>query len=184
VGEPFTITQADENLIYALGSRPAYQVLSETFNGLSDDEKERARGNLFAGLAASEYVAELKRGDFLVRNLLGPIRKPGPSRSARGLELDKLCNINSGTKLRPHADLVELARINDLRGCKPFASLVFSCNGRGHRFFGVPDHDAATLAEIFGPVPSAGFFCGGEIGPIGNASYLHGYTASVALFCK
>ncbi|MGH9810637.1 MAG: FIST N-terminal domain-containing protein, partial [Terriglobia bacterium] len=60
VGEPFTITQAEENLVYALGSRPAYQVLSETFNGLSDVEKERARGNLFAGLAASEYVADLK----------------------------------------------------------------------------------------------------------------------------
>ena len=101
VGEPFTITQADENLIYALGSRPAYQVLSETFNGLSDDEKERARGNLFAGLAASEYVAELKRGDFLVRNLLGADPQTGPSRSARGLGLDKLCNTNSGTKSRP-----------------------------------------------------------------------------------
>ena len=71
VGEPFTITHAEDNLVYALGSRPAYQVLSETFNGLSDEEKERARGNLFAGLAASEYVADLKRGDFLVRNLLG-----------------------------------------------------------------------------------------------------------------
>jgi small ligand-binding sensory domain FIST len=87
-------------------------------------------------------------------------------------------------KITAHADLVELAKINELQGCQPFASLLFSCNGRGHRFFGVPDHDAATLAEIFGPLPSAGFFCNGEIGPIGNASYLHGYTASVALFCK
>jgi small ligand-binding sensory domain FIST len=77
-----------------------------------------------------------------------------------------------------------LATINGLEGCTPFASLVFSCNGRGQRFFGVPDHDAATLAEIFGAMPSAGFFCNGEIGPIGRASYLHGYTASVALFCQ
>jgi small ligand-binding sensory domain FIST len=87
-------------------------------------------------------------------------------------------------KITAHADLVELAKLKSLEGCAPFASLLFSCNGRGQRFFGVPNHDAAALAEIFGPVPSAGFFCNGEIGPIGRASFLHGYTASVALFCK
>ena len=183
VGEPFTITQADENLVYALGSRPAYEVLSETFNGLSDDEKERARGNLFAGLAASEYVDDLKRGDFLVRNLLGADPQTGAVAIGARARAGQTLQYQLRDKITAHADLVELARIKEMQGCKPFAALVFSCNGRGQRFFGVPDHDATTLAEIFGPVPSAGFFCNGEIGPIGNASYLHGYTASVALFC-
>ncbi len=184
VGEPFTITHAEDNLIYALGSRPAYQVLSETFNGLSDDEKERARGNLFAGLAASEYVADLKRGDFLVRNLLGADPQTGAVAIGARARTGQTLQYQLRDKITAHADLVELAKINGLEGCSPFASLVFSCNGRGHRFFGVPDHDAATLAEIFGPVPSAGLFCNGEIGPIGRSSYLHGYTASIALFCK
>jgi small ligand-binding sensory domain FIST len=184
VGEPFTITQAEENLVYALGSRPAYQVLSETFNALSDDEKERARGNLFAGLAASEYVADLKRGDFLVRNLLGADPQTGAIAIGARARTGQTLQYQLRDKITAHADLLELAKINGLEGCQPFASLVFSCNGRGQRFFGVPDHDAATLAEIFGAVPSAGFFCNGEIGPIGRASYLHGYTASVALFCK
>ena len=184
VGEPFTITQAEENLIYTLGSRPAYQVLSETFNNLSADEKERARGNLFAGLAASEYVADLKRGDFLVRNLLGADPQTGAVAIGARARTGQTLQYQLRDKITAHADLLELAKINGMKGCKPFASLVFSCNGRGQRFFGVPDHDASTLAEILGPVPSAGFFCNGEIGPIGNASYLHGYTASVALFCE
>jgi small ligand-binding sensory domain FIST len=184
VGEPFTITQAEENLVYSLGSRPAYQVLSETFNSLSDDEKERARGNLFAGLAASEYVADLKRGDFLVRNLLGADPQTGAIAIGARARTGQTLQYQLRDKITAHADLLDLARLNGLRGCEPFASLVFSCNGRGQRFFGVPDHDATTLAEIFGPVPSAGFFCNGEIGPVGKASYLHGYTASVALFCK
>ena len=184
VGEPFTITHAEDNLIYSLGSRPAYQVLSETFNALSDDEKERARGNLFAGLAASEYVADLKRGDFLVRNLLGADPQTGAvaigARARTGQTLQyQLPRQNHRPRRSRRAGENQRPQ-----GCEPFASLVFSCNGRGHRFFGVPDHDAATLAEIFGPVPSAGFFCNGEIGPIGKASYLHGYTASIALFCK
>jgi small ligand-binding sensory domain FIST len=184
VGEPFTITQAEENLVYALGSRPAYQVLSETFDRLSDDEKERARGNLFAGLAASEYITDLKRGDFLVRNLLGADPQTGAIAIGARARTGQTLQYQLRDKITAHADLVELAKINGLKGCEPFASLLFSCNGRGQGFFGVPNHDAATLADIFGPVPSAGFFCNGEIGPIGNASYLHGYTASVALFCK
>jgi small ligand-binding sensory domain FIST len=28
----------------------------------------------------------------------------------------------------------------------------------------------------------AGFFCNGEIGPVGEKNFLHGYTASLALF--
>jgi small ligand-binding sensory domain FIST len=184
VGEPFTITQADENLVYALGSRPAYQVLSETFNSLSEEEKERARGNLFAGLAASEYVADLKRGDFLVRNLLGADPQTGAVAIGARARTGQTLQYQLRDKTTAHADLFDLARLREKQGCTPFASLIFSCNGRGKRFFGVPDHDAATLADVFGPVPSAGFFCNGEIGPVGRASYLHGYTASVALFCK
>lgn len=184
VGEPFTITHAEDNLVYALGSRPAYQVLSETFNGLSEEEKERARGNLFAGLAASEYVADLKRGDFLVRNLLGADPQTGAVAIGARARTGQTLQYQLRDKITAHADLVELAKSNGLEGCEPFAALIFSCNGRGQRFFGVPDHDATILAETFGPVPSAGFFCNGEIGPIGSASYLHGYTASIALFCK
>jgi small ligand-binding sensory domain FIST len=184
VGEPFTITRAEENLVYEMGLRPAYQVLSETFNALSMDERERARGNLFAGLAASEYVADLKRGDFLVRNLLGADPQTGAVAIGARARIGQTLQYQLRDKITAHTDLIELAQHNGDGVGKPFASLVFSCNGRGQRFFGVPNHDAATLAEIFGPHASAGFFCNGEIGPIGDASFLHGYTASIALFCE
>ena len=184
VGEPFTITRAEENLVLELGSRPAYQVLSETFNALSDEEKERARGNLFAGLAASEYVADLKRGDFLVRNLLGADPDTGAVAIGARARSGQTLQYQLRDKITAHHDLIDLAQSKSGGPGQPFASLVFSCNGRGRSFFGVPDHDANTLAEIFGPLASAGFFCNGEIGPIGKASYLHGYTASVALFCE
>jgi small ligand-binding sensory domain FIST len=68
-------------------------------------------------------------------------------------------------------------------GSKPFASLVFSCGGRGRHLFGTPNHDASVMAEVFGPHPSAGFFCNGEIGPVGGRNFVHGYTASGVLFC-
>ena len=135
VGEPFTITQAEDNLVYALGSRPAYQVLSETFNALSDDEKERARGNLFAGLAASEYVADLKRGDFLVRNLLGADPQTGAVAIGARARTGQTLQYQLRDKITAHADLVELAKINGLEGC-----------------------DALCLARLFLQRPRSAFF--------------------------
>ena len=62
-------------------------------------------------------------------------------------------------------------------------ALLFSCNGRGTRMFGRPDHDVGCLRAGFaGPVPTAGFFAMREIGPVGRRNFVHGFTASVALF--
>jgi small ligand-binding sensory domain FIST len=65
-----------------------------------------------------------------------------------------------------------------------YGGCLCCCNGRGHRLFGRPNHDAAAVQEVLGPVGIAGFFCNGEIGPVGDRSFLHGYTASLALFLK
>jgi len=62
------------------------------------------------------------------------------------------------------------------------AALVFTCNGRGSRLFGSPDHDAATVSEAVRGGAVAGMFCAGEVGPVGDRNFLHGFTASVALF--
>ena len=77
IGEPLTVTQAERNVLLTLGSRPAYEVLSDVYKELSDAEREQARGHLFAGLAVSEYLEEYKRGDFLVRNIIGADPKSG-----------------------------------------------------------------------------------------------------------
>ncbi|MEE9149775.1 MAG: FIST C-terminal domain-containing protein, partial [Candidatus Tectomicrobia bacterium] len=61
-------------------------------------------------------------------------------------------------------------------------ALLFSCNGRGADLYGEPDHDSRVVAAATGIVPIAGFFCNGEIGPIGNTNFLHGFTASIGLF--
>jgi small ligand-binding sensory domain FIST len=59
---------------------------------------------------------------------------------------------------------------------------MFSCNGRGRGMFGVVDHDAAELERALDGAPAAGFFAAGEIGPIGSQSFVHGFTATVAVF--
>ncbi len=183
IGEPLTITGAKQNLLLSLGSKPAYGVLNTVFNSLTKQEKDRARNNLFAGLAMSEYLDEYKRGDFLIRNILGAdpeagaVAINGPARVGQTLQY-QLRDRDSADE-----DLRELCHTAEDEGVRPFASLLFACNGRGRGLFNVPDHDAGVLVEIFGVHPSAGFFCSGEIGPVGRQNHLHGYTASILLLC-
>jgi hypothetical protein len=76
-----------------------------------------------------------------------------------------------------------LAQENTVLGGRPAAgALLFTCNGRGSRMFAEPDHDAGLLAALLGEIPVAGFFCAGELGPVGGQNFLHTFTASIALF--
>jgi small ligand-binding sensory domain FIST len=50
--------------------------------------------------------------------------------------------------------------------------------------FPEPDHDARIVAEALGTQALAGFFCGGEIGPVGGKAFLHGFTATLAVFLE
>ena len=48
--------------------------------------------------------------------------------------------------------------------------------------FSGSDHDAKTIQREVGPIPLAGFFAAGELGPVGGTNFIHGFTASTVLF--
>ena len=181
IGEPLPVTRADEHLLIELGSRPAYQVLEQAFNTLADADKQRARGNLFAGLAVDEYKEHFGRGDFLVRNILGADPATGAVVVGAHPRTGQTLQYQLRDAASADEELKSLLAPLAARNGKPVASLLFCCNGRGKHLFGAPHHDAGTVAESLGPVPSAGFFCNGEIGPVGGSNFLHGYTASIGL---
>jgi small ligand-binding sensory domain FIST len=81
------------------------------------------------------------------------------------------------------ADSADADLVAALGGGSPVRSaLLFTCTGRGRRLFSRTDHDTATVEEVLGPLPLAGAFCAGEIGPVGGRNFLHSFTASLALF--
>jgi small ligand-binding sensory domain FIST len=186
IGETWTITKAEKNLIQEIGNRPAYEVLAETFNQLSPQEQQKARGNLFVGLVTNEYLEEFHRGDFLIRNLIGADPRSGSiavgalPRTGQTLQFQRR-DAAAGTE-----DITVLLRRahEQLSGKTIYDACLCSCNGRGFRLFGEPGHDAGHVQREFGPIGLAGFFCNGEIGPVGEKNFLHGYTASVELFVK
>lgn len=181
IGEPLQVTRADEHLLFELGSRPAYEVLEQAFSTLADADKKRARGNLFAGLAVDEYKEEFGRGDFLVRNILGADPATGAVVVGAHPRTGQTLQYQLRDAASADEELQSLLAPLAARHEKPIASLLFCCNGRGKHLFGTPDHDAKLVADTLGAAPSTGFFCNGEIGPIGGANFLHGYTASIGL---
>ena len=182
IGEALPVTGVEENVIQTLGSRPAWRILDDAFQSLTDAEKAAAKGNLFAGLAMTEYREEFHRGDFLIRNILGADQESGAVALAAFPRVGQTIQYQLRDASAADEDLTHLASVIRNGGVKPFALLLFSCGGRGRGLFGAPNHDAGVLAETFGGHPSAGFFCNGEIGPVGGKNFVHGYTASAALF--
>jgi small ligand-binding sensory domain FIST len=187
IGETWTITKAERNLIHTIGNRPAYEVLAETFTGLPPGEQQQAqRGNLFVGLVVNEYLEEFQRGDFLIRNLMGADPNSGTIAIGAFPRVGQTIQFQRRAAAAGTEDIVALlgrAR-QKLAGTPVYGGCLCSCNGRGARLFGDPNHDAGHVQGQLGPIGLAGFFCNGEIGPVGEKNFLHGYTASLALFVK
>lgn len=186
IGETWTLTKVEQNLIHQIANRKAYDVLVETVGELSPEEQKKARGNLFIGLVVNEYAEEFHRGDFLVRNLLGGDPNSGIlavgafPRAGQTIQFQRR---DAAAAAEDMDELLGRAR-KQLAGKVIYGGCLCSCNGRGSHLFGKPNHDASTVQKQLGPVGLAGFFCNGEIGPVGDKNFLHGYTASLALFVR
>jgi small ligand-binding sensory domain FIST len=184
IGETWTITKVEQNIIHQIGNRPAYQVLLDTVNGLTPEEQRQARGNLFVGLVVNEYLEEFERGDFLIRNLVGADPKSGCIAVGALPRAGQTMRFQRRDARAANEDMMHLLdrAQQEVRRSPLYGACLCSCNGRGARLFGRPSHDASLVQSRLGPLGLAGFFCNGEIGPVGDRNFLHGYTASVALF--
>jgi small ligand-binding sensory domain FIST len=180
VGRDAVVTHAEGNVVYELAGKPALEKLREDVAALSPRERALVARGLLAGLVIDENRPSYGRGDYLVRGLLGADEDSGAI--ALGEE------VRVGQTLRFHvrdadsADEELRAALDELEGRRSAGALLFTCNGRGTNMFPTPDHDARLVAERLGSDALAGFFCGGEIGPVGGRNFLHGFTATLAVF--
>lgn len=180
VGEPWIVTAADERSLLELGGRPAVERLQELYHEAGPDERELITAGLHLGRVVDEHKLDFGPGDFLVRNLAGMDAASGGLVTGEPIEV--------GSTVQFHVRDAETAD-HELRSLLASAgsagevagALVFTCNGRGRRLFGEPDHDAHLVSTVAGPA-TAGMFCAGEVGPVGGVPFVHGFTASVALF--
>lgn len=182
IGKPFVVTKAQDHHVLELGGKPCLDQLKETFDQLSAREQELFQRGPHIGIVVDEYLPSFGRGDFLVRNVYAVDRASGAMTITDKVRVGQTVQFHVRDAETADEDLRLLLRSSQTASKNAEAALLFSCNGRGTRLFGEPHHDAGAIADEIGPIPAAGFFAAGELGPIGGANFLHGFTASIALF--
>ena len=183
IGRHMVVTRAEENVILELGGKPPLVQLQEMWQGLSPPDQNLLQQGLHIGRVINEYRSDFQRGDFLVRNVIGIDRNSGALAITERVRVGQTVQFHVRDAETADEDLHALLQLDmSAHERRPAAVLVFSCNGRGSRLFDRPDHDAAALRAEAGEIPAAGFFAQGELGPVGGQNFLHGFTASVALF--
>lgn len=182
IGRPFVVTKAERNVIYELGGKPALIQLKEIFDSLPTREQLLVQKALHVGRVVSEYQERFEQGDFLVRNVTGLDPAAGALAVGDYIRTGQTVQFHVRDQEAADAELRQLLAAARKASPGPAGALLFTCNGRGTRMFSQPNHDAEALSQSLGPVPTAGFFAQGEIGPIGRQNFMHGFTASVAIF--
>jgi len=183
IGEPIAVTALEANVITELGGRAPMQILKEVAETLDEPDRELLNRGLLIGVALDESKSHLGRGDFLIRNVIALNPKDGSMAVGEVPRLGQLIQFHIRDAITADEDL-RLLLDAQMMSERPFAGLLFTCNGRGRRLFPEPDHDVSVVRERLGPLPLAGFFAAGEIGPIGSRSFLHGHTAVLGLLRK
>ncbi|MFO0866161.1 MAG: FIST N-terminal domain-containing protein [Gemmataceae bacterium] len=183
IGKPYVVTKAQRNRILELGGKPALPQLQELWQELSPADQKLVQQGLHLGRVVNEYQETFRRGDFLVRNVMGIERESGSVIVGDQVRVGQTVQFHVRDAAAADEDLRLLLQASSIaEEGKAAGGLLFTCNGRGKRLFGEPNHDAAAIRTEFGPIPVAGFFAMGELGPIGGRNFIHGFTASAVLF--
>ncbi|MEV0027467.1 FIST N-terminal domain-containing protein [Nocardia sp. NPDC050793] len=183
IGQPYIVTAARGAVVTELGGRSPIERLREIFDALPPDQQELVEHGVQIGIVVDEHLATPGQGDFLIRGLLGADPASGAIEIGEEVEIGTTVQFQVRDAIGADRDLrAALVRARDALPGRPAGALLFTCNGRGRRMFGVADHDTAVIEDALGDIPLAGIFAAGEIGPIAGRNALHGFTASLALF--
>ncbi len=184
VGPPMVVTGAKENVLMGLSGESALGQLETVFSGLKAEDQALFRGLPLVGLGIENGRRSYRPGDFLVRHLLGMDRDKGVLAVGARVEVGQVLQFHVRDADSSRADLEALLR-QYTASCSAEAvqgAVLFSCVGRGERFFGEPDHDTGMATRHLGGVAIGGFFGAGEIGPVNGQTWLHGYTSVMGIF--
>lgn len=184
IGTPMLVTRADGTVLIELNQKRPLEVIKALYDELGEKDQELFRNALFLGVEMKGGKVEVEPGDFLARNIVGVDPRTGTIAVGTDLEPYQVVQFMVRDAKTAREDLTAvLERYRAQRqDTAPAGALLFTCIGRGRELYGEPNHDSARFRDIVGDVPLGGFFCNGEIGPVGGTTFQHGYTSAFALF--
>lgn len=184
IGHPMRVTKCLDNFLIELDGEPAVHQLKEAIMKLSPADQKLAYNSLFLGVVMDEFKDDFKGGDFLIRNIIGIEQKSGALMVGEILRNERTVQFHLRDATTSAEDLRLMLKqySKDQSNGDIAGALLFSCLGRGKHLYGESNHDSDCFRELLGDVPLGGFFCNGEIGPVGGTTFLHGYTSSFGIF--
>ena len=196
IGQPYWVTEGERNIVLGLQrddleessassrkvatQRTPLEILREVIDTLSEEDRDLAQHSLFVGVAQNEFKQGLEQGDFLIRNLLGVDPRVGAIAIGDRIRPGQRIQFHlrdAQTSAEDLKVLLQRYQKETSNQSSAIGALMFSCMGRGEGLYGEPNFDTQLFAQYLDRVPVSGFFCGGEIGPVGNSTFLHGYTS-------
>jgi len=180
IGRDAVVTAAEGNVVYELAGERAVDRLRADVLALDDRQRALAATGLLVGLVIDENRPEYERGDYLIRGLIGADEESGAIAVGAPVRVGQTVRFHVRDGASADDDL--RSTLAPLIGSRTAGALLFTCNGRGTNMFAEAGHDARVVTEALGAQALAGFFCGGEIGPVGGRAFLHGFTATLAVF--
>ncbi len=181
IWRPFVVQSANKNWIYQLERKVPLEWIQELIPELSVEERTLLQNGLFVGRAVKAGQETLGQGDFLIRGVTAVDQESGAIAIADQIQEGEVIQFHLRDSLTAAEDL-EMMLIPQMFSKPPDGALLFTCNGRGTRLYDRPDGDISVIRKNLGDLHLAGFFCAGEIGPIGDQNFVHGHTASLVLF--
>jgi small ligand-binding sensory domain FIST len=184
IGEPMQVTGCRKNILTEVDGKTPFEVLREIFANLEERDRELAQNSLFMGVVMDEFNDSPKQGDFLIRNIIGVDAQKGVLAVGEQLKEGQTVQFHLRDSKTSSQDLDAMLEryMTDRTTHQESGALLFQCLGRGEYLYGRADHDTDMFKEIVGDLPLTGFFCNGEIGPVGGSTFLHGYTSSFGIF--
>ncbi|EKQ69369.1 hypothetical protein OsccyDRAFT_1996 [Leptolyngbyaceae cyanobacterium JSC-12] len=204
IGQPFLVSEGERNIMLALEAQgevtsnsfaggaavsqkgTPLEMLQDLIQNLSEEDRLLAQHSLFVGVAQSEFKQTLEQGDFLIRQLIGVDPRVGAIAIGDRIRPGQRIQFHLRDAKTSAEDLEAMLRRyqvnNPNSSSTAIGALMFSCTGRGEGLYGQSDFDSQLFTNYFPGVPLSGFFCNGEIGPVGGNTFLHGFTSVFGIF--
>lgn len=184
IGMPVTVTRCRDNVLFEVDHESPLVYLNRIFQDATDYDRQLMRTSLFLGVAVDAVTEPGEPAPFLVRNLIGADYNTGSVNVGSLLREGQLVQFHLRDRKTSQQDLdlllSQYASENQLPA--QAGALLFSCLGRGQFLYGVPNYDSASFLGKVGARALGGFFCNGEIGPVGGSTFIHGYTSAFGIF--
>jgi small ligand-binding sensory domain FIST len=184
IGKAMRVTKCDRNILMELDGQPPLNIMRDLFMTLDARDQNLLQHALFMGLVMDPLKSHFTHGDFLIRNIVGLDTEKGLLAVGALLRQGQIVQFHLRDAQTSADDLEQTLNMYSARSGRGqvAGALLFSCLGRGEYLYGHSSHDTRLFQQKLGQIPVSGFFCNGEIGPVGGTTYLHGYTSCFALF--